>query len=62
MHAVNSDTDLMKVDKFNFSGKKSDTDDIKASMTIEKIVVTVKPMPPKAQDANAPSENLPATK
>jgi Tfp pilus assembly protein PilO len=22
MHAVNSDTDLMKVDKFNFSGKK----------------------------------------
>ncbi len=52
MHSVNSDTDLMKVDKFNFSGKKSDTDEIKATMTIEKIVVTDKPMPPKAQDAN----------
>jgi len=53
MHLVNSDTDLMKVDKFNFIGKKSDTDEIKATMTIEKIVVTAKPMPPKATDANA---------
>ena len=61
MHLVNSDTDLMKVDKFNFSGKKSDTDEIKATMTIEKIVVTDKPMPPKAQDTNAPPANPPAT-
>lgn len=53
MHLVNSDTELMKVDKFNFSGKKSDTDEIKATMTIEKIVVTDKPMPPKAPDTNA---------
>ena len=53
MHSINSDTDLMKVDKFDFSGKKSDTDEIKATMTIEKIVVTDKPMPPKAQDANS---------
>jgi Tfp pilus assembly protein PilO len=61
MHAVNSDTDLMKVDKFNFSGKKSDTDEIKATMTIEKIVVTTKPMPPKAPDANAPQSTPSAT-
>jgi Tfp pilus assembly protein PilO len=61
MHAINSDMDLMKVDKYNFSGKKSDTDEIKATMTIEKIVVTSKPMPPKAQDANAPSANPPAS-
>jgi hypothetical protein len=54
MHAINADTDLMKVDKYNFSAKKSDTQEIKATMTIEKIVVTDKPMPPKAQDANAP--------
>jgi hypothetical protein len=61
MHLVNSDsTDLMKVDKFDFSGKKSDTDEIKATMTIEKIVVTAKPMPVKAKDANAPSSNPPA--
>lgn len=52
MHAVNAGTELMKVDKFNFSAKKSDTQEIKATMTIEKIVVTEKPMPPKAQDAN----------
>ncbi len=62
MHAVNSDTDLMKVDKFNFSGKKSDTDEIKATMTVEKVVVTDKPMPPKAApDANAPSATPSAT-
>jgi Tfp pilus assembly protein PilO len=61
MHSINSDTDLMKVDKFNFSGKKSDTDEIKATMTVEKIVVTDKPMPPKAQDANAPATNPPAS-
>ena len=61
MHKVNSDTDLMKVLKFNFSGKKSDTDDIKASMTIEKIVVTDKPMPPKAPDANAPQATASAS-
>ena len=60
MHLVNSDTDLMKVDKFNFSGKKSDTDEIKATMTIEKIVVTDKPMPAKAQNANN-SNASPAT-
>jgi len=65
MQVINSATDLMKVDKYNFSAKKSDTDEIKATMTIEKIVVTDKPMPPKAQDANAnpnaPSPNPPAS-
>jgi hypothetical protein len=61
MHAVNSGTDLMKVDKFSLNAKKSDTDEIKAAMTIEKIVVPDKPMPPKAQDAHAQSANPPAT-
>ena len=61
MHLINSDTELMKVDKYNFSAKKSDTDEIKVTMTIEKIVVTDKPMPPKAQDANATPANPPAT-
>jgi len=57
MHLVNSDTDLMKVDKYIFSGKKSDSDEIKATMTIEKIVVPDSPMPQKAKDANTPSAN-----
>jgi len=58
MHAINSDTDLMKVDKFTFNGKKSDTDEIKATMTVEKIVVTEKSMPPpKAPDANSSQAN-----
>jgi Tfp pilus assembly protein PilO len=55
MHKVNSDKELMKVDKFTLNGKKSDTDDIKASMTVEKIVVTAKPMPPRPNDAHVPS-------
>ena len=62
MHLINSATDLMKVDKFDFSGKKSDTDEIKATMTVEKVVITQKPMPPKTQDANAPTAaTTPAT-
>ena len=60
MHSINSNNELMKVLKFNFSGKKSDTDEIKATMTIEKIVVTDKPMPPKAQDATNVSQATPA--
>jgi len=51
MHAINSDIDLMKVDKFSFSSKKSDTNEIKATMTIEKVVITVQPMPPKVKYA-----------
>lgn len=53
MHLINSGTELMKVSRFSFNGKKSDTDEIKAAMTIEKIVVPSKPMPPKAQSTNA---------
>ncbi len=59
MHAINADTDLMKVDKFNFSGKKSDTNEIKAAMTIEKVVITLKPMPPKAQNDNSSTAAAP---
>ncbi|MBF0571682.1 MAG: type 4a pilus biogenesis protein PilO [Candidatus Omnitrophica bacterium] len=61
MHLINSNTDLMKVDKFNFSGKKSDTDEIKATMTIEKIVVSPKTMPPKLQDTNVPQAAKPSS-
>ena len=55
MHMINANSELMKVLKFNISSKKTDTDEIKATMTVEKIVVTDKPMPPKAQDANNPN-------
>ena len=52
MHLVDTATDLMKVVKFNFASKKSDTDEIKATMTIEKIVIPFKGMPVKAVGAN----------
>jgi len=64
MHAINSDVNLMKVLKFNFAGKKSDTDEIKATMTVEKIVITPKPMPAKkaadASKTNTPQATSPA--
>ncbi|MBF0505004.1 MAG: type 4a pilus biogenesis protein PilO [Candidatus Omnitrophica bacterium] len=61
IHSVNTATDLLKVVKFNFTSKKSDTDEIKAAMTIEKIVVPSKGMPVKAQDANNDHPNVPQT-
>ena len=51
MHAINSDIELMKVDKFSFTSKKSDTNEMKATMTIEKVVIPVQPMPPKVKNA-----------
>jgi len=42
---------LMKVDKFSFTSKKSDTNEMKATMTIEKVVIPVQPMPPKVKNA-----------
>ncbi len=44
MHLVDSSNELMKVLKFNFSSKKADSDDLKALMTIEKIVVGKQPV------------------
>ncbi len=57
MHTINSGKDLMKVDKFAFSGKKGDTDEVKATMTIEKIIVSDKPMPPKIPNAKTSQAN-----
>ena len=48
MHLANTSKDLLKVIKFNLVGKKSDTDEIKATMTILRMVVTAEPLPPKA--------------
>lgn len=55
MHMINANSELMKVLKFNISSKKTDTDEIKATMTVEKIVVSDKPMPSNSQNANNPN-------
>ncbi|MBF0490418.1 MAG: hypothetical protein HQL15_07325 [Candidatus Omnitrophica bacterium] len=39
MHLVNTSEELIKVVKFNLGSKKTDSDDIKATMTIAKIIV-----------------------
>ncbi len=56
MHLINSSDDLLKVVKFNLGGKKADTDEIKATMSILKIVVPAKPLSEKpAGDAKSVS-------
>lgn len=39
IHLIDSSQELMKVSKFSFSSKKADSDDIKAVMTIHKVVI-----------------------
>ncbi len=62
MHLVDTSQDLLKVVKFNITAKKSETDDVKASMTLSKIVVTPlgvampKPVVPQ-DDSKAPSSS-----
>ena len=43
MHLVGTSSDLMKVVKFSFSSKKSDSDEIKAVLTVDKIIVGKRP-------------------
>ena len=39
IHLVDTSKELMKVVKFSFSSKKADSDEIKALMTIHKVVI-----------------------
>ena len=39
MHLVNTSSDLMKVTKFNFSSKKADSDELKAVMSVAKVII-----------------------
>lgn len=48
MHLVDTSNELMKAVKFSFASKKADSDEIKAVMTIHKIVIG-KRAAPKAQ-------------
>ena len=45
MHLINTSDELMKVARFNLGSKKSDSDEIKATMTIAKIIVSRKTLP-----------------
>lgn len=56
MHKINTSTQLLKVIKYTLSGKKADSDDIKASITVEKIIVSTsfdKPQPALAPGQEA---------
>ena len=43
MHLVGTSDDLMKVVKFNLTSKKADSDEIKAVMTVDKVIVGKRP-------------------
>ena len=45
MHLIDTSNELMKTVKFNFASKKADSDEIKAVMTVAKIVVGKRAMP-----------------
>lgn len=55
MHLVDSSDELLKVTKYNLFGKKADAEDnIKVSMTVEKVIVSAgvaKPTPASPKDA-----------
>lgn len=60
MHMINTSDELLKVVKYTLSGKKSDSDDIKATMTVEKIIVAAgneKPTPALPKGAEQASSN-----
>jgi hypothetical protein len=57
---INASDELTKVIKFNLGSKKSDSDDIKATMTIKKLVVSRNPISkssnagPNSSETDAP--------
>ena len=63
MHLVDTSTELMKVVKFNFTSKKADSDELKAVMSIVKVIVGKTPLPVKAPvfgDSAQPSSDAAA--
>jgi hypothetical protein len=45
MHLINSSDELIKVVKFNLGSKKTDSDEIKASITVAKMIISKKDLP-----------------
>ena len=45
MHLINTSDELTKVVKFNLGSKKADSDEIKATMTIAKVIIPRKNLP-----------------
>jgi hypothetical protein len=45
MHLINTSNELIKVVKFNLGSKKADSDEIKGTMTIAKVIIPKKTLP-----------------
>jgi hypothetical protein len=61
MHMVDTSNELMKVTKYNFSSKKADSDEIKAVLTVAKIVVAKRAVPAQVKPAGETSSKSTAT-
>ena len=53
MHLINTSNELMKIQKFNLGSKKSDADEIKATMTIAKVIISKKDLPKPENPASS---------
>lgn len=63
MHLINSSDELIKVTKFNLGSKKAETDEIKAAMTVAKIIVSQKPLvKPVDSSSGSPQVDTSTTK
>jgi hypothetical protein len=64
MHLINTSEELTKVVKFNLGSKKADSDDIKATMTIAKVLISkqVLPTKPVTPASGAPQTDAAKTK
>jgi hypothetical protein len=56
MHLINTSDELTKVVKFNIGTKKADSDEIKATMTIAKVIISKKGPTNVAPSSNTPAE------
>ena len=62
MHLINSSNELMKVVKFNLSSKKSDSDEIKATITVSKIIVSKEALLPAKPPLSSAQADVSKTK
>lgn len=62
MHLVETSPELLKVVKFNLGVKKADSDEVKSSMTISKMVISNEPIKEQMASSENAKEKEPAKK
>ncbi len=60
MHLLEISQDLMKISKYSLGSKKSDTDEVKATMTVVKAVIPAKDQPVSSAEASSAKTETPS--